>query len=59
VFHQFFTWIALGDVDLHFSLILATNANTTEGATTRKERPLLMYAELCYTENYCILFVLN
>jgi len=26
VFTNFCTWIALGDVDLHFSLILVTNA---------------------------------
>jgi len=25
-FHHFFTWIALGDVDLHFSLILVRKA---------------------------------
>jgi hypothetical protein len=33
VFHQFFTFIALGDVDVHFSLILATKTNTAEAAT--------------------------
>jgi len=33
VFQQFFTWIALGDADLHFSLILATKANIAEGGT--------------------------
>ena len=59
VFQQSFIWIALGDVDLHFSLILATKANIAEGGTIGKEWPLLMYAELHYTENYCILFVLN
>jgi len=59
VFHQFFTWIALGDVDLHFSLILATKANIAEGGTAGKEWPLFMYAKLHYTENYCILCVLN
>ena len=31
VFGQFFTWIALGDVDLHFSLILVTKAKAVEG----------------------------
>jgi len=46
VFHQFFTWIALGDVDLHLSLILATRANIAEGGTVRKEQPLLMDAKL-------------
>jgi len=34
VFHQFFTWTALRDVDLCFSLILLTKANTDEGGTT-------------------------
>ena len=34
VFHQFFTWITLGDVDLCFSLILVTKANAFEGGTT-------------------------
>jgi hypothetical protein len=34
VFRRFFTWIALGDVDLHFSLILVTNVNVVEGGTT-------------------------
>ena len=33
VFHQFFTWIALGDVDLCFSLILITKVNAFEGGT--------------------------
>jgi hypothetical protein len=33
-FHQFFTWIALCDVDLHLSFIVATTANIAEGATT-------------------------
>jgi hypothetical protein len=32
--HEFFTWIALGVVDLRFSLILVTKANTFEGVTT-------------------------
>jgi hypothetical protein len=27
VFRQFFTWIVLGDADLHFSLILVRKAN--------------------------------
>jgi hypothetical protein len=31
---RFFTWIALGDVDLCFSLILVTNANAVQGGTT-------------------------
>jgi len=30
VFHQFFTWIALGDVDLSFSLMLVRKANVLE-----------------------------
>jgi len=30
VFHQFFTWIALGDVDLSFSLMLVRKANVTK-----------------------------
>jgi len=34
VFRQFFTLIALGDVDLHFSLILIKKANVVEGRTT-------------------------
>jgi hypothetical protein len=34
VFYQFFIWNALGDVDLHLSLIVATKANIAEGATT-------------------------
>ena len=59
VFHQYFTWIALDDVDLQFSLILATKANIAEGGTTGKEWSFLLYAKLHYTENYCTLFVLN
>jgi hypothetical protein len=31
VCHQFFTWIALDDVDLCFSLVLVTKANAAEG----------------------------
>jgi hypothetical protein len=31
---RFFTWIALGDVDLYFPLTVATKANTAEGAPT-------------------------
>jgi hypothetical protein len=34
VFHQYFTWIALGNVDLCFSLILVTKANAFEEGTT-------------------------
>ena len=34
VFQWFFTWIALGEADLCFSLILVTKANTLEGGTT-------------------------
>ena len=30
----FFTWIALGDVDLHFSSILVTKTNVDTGGTT-------------------------
>jgi len=33
VFHQFFTWIALGDVDLHFSLTFVRKASATEEHT--------------------------
>jgi hypothetical protein len=33
VFHQFFTWIALGDADLRFSLMFARKANATEEQT--------------------------
>jgi hypothetical protein len=33
-FCQFFTWIALGDVDLHFSVILIAKVNAVEGSTT-------------------------
>jgi hypothetical protein len=33
VFHRFFTWIALSDVDLHFSLMLIRGANAVEEAT--------------------------
>jgi hypothetical protein len=33
-FRQFFTWIALGEVDLHFSVILVAKANAVEGGTT-------------------------
>jgi hypothetical protein len=32
-FHKFFTWIALGDVDLHFSLMLLRKASAVEGET--------------------------
>jgi hypothetical protein len=31
---QFFTWIAICNVDLHFSLILVTKVDTVEGVTT-------------------------
>ena len=34
VFRQFFTWTVLGDVDLHFSLLLVRKANAAEGGTT-------------------------
>jgi len=34
VFCQFFTWIALDNIDLHFSLSLVTKANAVEGRTT-------------------------
>jgi len=30
VFHQFFTWIVLGDVDLHFSFMLIREASAVE-----------------------------
>jgi hypothetical protein len=33
VVHRFFTWIALGDVDFHFSLMLIRKANTVEEET--------------------------
>jgi hypothetical protein len=33
VFLRFFIWIALGDVAVHFSLILVTEANAVEGGT--------------------------
>jgi hypothetical protein len=33
VFHQFFTWIAPGDADLGFSLILVRKANAVEQKT--------------------------
>jgi len=32
--HQYFTWIALSDADLCFSLILVIKANAVEGGTT-------------------------
>jgi hypothetical protein len=34
VFHQFFIWTALGDVDLCLSLISVTKAKGDEGGTT-------------------------
>jgi hypothetical protein len=34
VFHQFFSWTALGDIHLRFSLILVTKANAVEEETT-------------------------
>jgi hypothetical protein len=34
VFSQLFTWTALGDEDLHFSLILIIKANAVERGTT-------------------------
>jgi len=34
VFHRLFTWIALGDVDLCFSLILLIKVNAVEERTT-------------------------
>jgi hypothetical protein len=33
VFSQYFAWIALGDVDLHLSLILGRRANVVENET--------------------------
>jgi len=33
VFHCFFTWIALGDVDLCFSLMLVRKANAVQEET--------------------------
>jgi hypothetical protein len=33
VIPRFFTWIALGDADLHLSLILVTKAKAVEGGT--------------------------
>jgi hypothetical protein len=33
VFHKFFTWIALGNADLCFWLIMVINANAVEGGT--------------------------
>jgi hypothetical protein len=33
VFCQFFTWFALGDADLHFSLMLVRKANALEVET--------------------------
>jgi hypothetical protein len=33
VFHWFFTWIALGDVDLHFSLMVERKANAVTEET--------------------------
>ena len=33
VFCQFFTWIAQGDADLRFSLMLVRNANAVEEET--------------------------
>ena len=34
VFCRYFTWTAIGNVDLHFSLIWVTKANAIEGETT-------------------------
>jgi hypothetical protein len=34
VFCRFCTWIAQGDIDLRFSLILVTKANAVEGGIT-------------------------
>jgi hypothetical protein len=34
VFHRLFTWIALGDADLRFLLILVMEANAFEGGIT-------------------------
>ena len=34
VFHRFFTWIAIGDVDLRSSLILTPKASGVEEETT-------------------------
>jgi len=33
VVHRFFTWIALGDVHFHFSLMLIRKANAVEEET--------------------------
>jgi len=33
VFYRFLTWIALGEVDLHFSITWVTKANVVEGRT--------------------------
>jgi len=35
VFRQFFTWFALADVDLYFSITLVRKANAVEEETTR------------------------
>jgi hypothetical protein len=35
VFHQFFTWIALGDVDLRFSLMLLRKTSAVEEESER------------------------
>jgi len=34
VFRQFFTWFALADVDLYFSITLVRKANAVEEETT-------------------------
>ena len=34
IFHWFFTWIAISDVDLHFSFMLVKKANSVEKETT-------------------------
>jgi hypothetical protein len=34
VWHQYFTWIVLGDEDLHLSLILVVKASAVEKETT-------------------------
>ena len=44
VFCRYFTWIALGDVDLCFSRTWVTKANAVEGGTTSATR-------LCHKSN--------
>jgi len=36
-YHRFFTWLAISDVDLHFSLMLVRKANPVEANVLKRK----------------------